>query len=418
MAYGLPYCGSKNRIAKRLVDLLPAGGTFYDVFCGGCAMTHAAMLSGKWSRFIANDLHAEVPQFFADAIAGRFAGRTQWVDREDFFRTRATDMFTRFVFSFGNAGAEYLYAAEVEPYKRAMHEAYYGNDDQFRDIFPALPYGLTGESLVAFTKANAPAIRSAYIAWLLRQAIGPGATMKAARERFAAISADLEDESEELRLYLRNALTASGLTQADIDRATGTQMSGHYFGRSQWCFPTVEAYSALRKLMPALTLSYDEATARLSDLKKKAELGAVIAYAEDDSPGALSMVWRIDTAARWKRINSLRGLDRFDLTVKADSYERLAFDGPGVIYCDIPYKGTENPYGGGAFDHERFYDWAEVQLLPVFISEYWMPPDRFRCVCEIPLKCTYSGSSNRLDRIERLFVPVHQAGAVTLFDMP
>lgn len=90
---------------------------------------------------------------------------------------------------------------------------------------------------------------------------------------------------------------------------------------------------------------------------------------------------------------------------------------PGVIYCDIPYKKTQVAYGI-EFDYERFYQWAETQSLPIFISEYWMPSDRFRCVCEIPVCCGLSSSRNPVDRVERLFVPVHQkhqADALTLF---
>ena len=49
MNYGLPYKGSKNRIAKKILDVLPAAPVLYDVFAGGCAITHAALLSGKSS---------------------------------------------------------------------------------------------------------------------------------------------------------------------------------------------------------------------------------------------------------------------------------------------------------------------------------------------------------------------------------
>ena len=50
MNYGLPYMGSKNRIARDIVEQLPSAECFVDLFCGGCAVTHAAMLSGKTSR--------------------------------------------------------------------------------------------------------------------------------------------------------------------------------------------------------------------------------------------------------------------------------------------------------------------------------------------------------------------------------
>ena len=47
MRYGVPYQGSKNKICKWVIDNLPSGKVFVDLFAGGCAVTHAAMLSGK-----------------------------------------------------------------------------------------------------------------------------------------------------------------------------------------------------------------------------------------------------------------------------------------------------------------------------------------------------------------------------------
>lgn len=55
MRYGIPYQGSKSRIAEWVVVQLPASQTLVDIFAGGCAVAHAAMLSGKWARVVAND---------------------------------------------------------------------------------------------------------------------------------------------------------------------------------------------------------------------------------------------------------------------------------------------------------------------------------------------------------------------------
>lgn len=84
MNYGLPYQGSKNGIAADIVSVLPSADTFIDLFCGGCAVTHAAALTGKWKRFIANDIDARMPQLFHDAISGKYAGDDRWISREDF----------------------------------------------------------------------------------------------------------------------------------------------------------------------------------------------------------------------------------------------------------------------------------------------------------------------------------------------
>ena len=45
MKYGMPYKGSKNKLAGQIFELFPRKKNFYDLFCGGCAMTHSRMKS-------------------------------------------------------------------------------------------------------------------------------------------------------------------------------------------------------------------------------------------------------------------------------------------------------------------------------------------------------------------------------------
>lgn len=84
--YGLPYKGSKNSIAKWIVDNLPPTETFVDLFCGGCAVTHAALLSGKYKKFIINDIDGRVSQFFLECCHGKHTveNHKEWISREDF----------------------------------------------------------------------------------------------------------------------------------------------------------------------------------------------------------------------------------------------------------------------------------------------------------------------------------------------
>lgn len=55
-SYGIPMQGSKSRIADKIIDLLPSATHFYDLFGGGCALSHAALLSGKFQHVHANDI--------------------------------------------------------------------------------------------------------------------------------------------------------------------------------------------------------------------------------------------------------------------------------------------------------------------------------------------------------------------------
>ena len=114
MRYGIPYQGSKSRIAKWVVDLLPASDCLVDLFAGGCAITHAALLSGKWKRIIANDI-SPAPQTFLDAINGEFEGFATVPTREEFKRT--DDDVLKLLYSFGNNRTDYLWSQKTEAVK-------------------------------------------------------------------------------------------------------------------------------------------------------------------------------------------------------------------------------------------------------------------------------------------------------------
>lgn len=61
---------------------------------------------------------------------------------------------------------------------------------------------------------------------------------------------ELAKRVDELRQYLCDSLSKSGHKASDIDSLLGTNgMSGHYFGKSQWMWPTREAYEAMKGIM-------------------------------------------------------------------------------------------------------------------------------------------------------------------------
>lgn len=124
--YGLPYQGSKRRIANKIVALLPPAPVLVDVFAGGCAVTHAALESGKFDRVIANDLSDAPELFYRAAKSGGVEPR--WVSREEFFARKGRDPLIRYCYSFGNGGKDYLYGREIESLKRAAHRAVVDED--------------------------------------------------------------------------------------------------------------------------------------------------------------------------------------------------------------------------------------------------------------------------------------------------
>lgn len=114
MRYGLPYQGSKNKIAEWVVSHLPRADTLYDLFAGGCAITHCALTSGKYHRIACNDI-TDAPTLFLKAIRGEYRDFKDFITREEFEMLKGSDPFVRLVYSFGNDRETYLYAKEVEP---------------------------------------------------------------------------------------------------------------------------------------------------------------------------------------------------------------------------------------------------------------------------------------------------------------
>lgn len=296
MRYGLPYKGSKSRIVDELLTVIPPAKHFYDLFCGGCAVAHAAMLSGKWGTVHINDINPMMPEAFVKAINGGFNGEDRWISHEDFFRLRDTDPYASICFSFGNDLKSYCYSKGLEPYKKAMHYAIFFNDwSLFRELCPEI--------------------------------------CDCCKERVSPVA-----DRTGRRIALANAIKACAPGQGN------------------------PLYEAKQKHLERLE--------------------------------------RLQHLERLERLQSLEHLERLQVT--SSDYRSIVFEPDSVIYCDIPYIET-NRYKSG-FDHEAFYDWAEKQEHPVYISSYDMPKERFKCIWEQTTNSILNADGPKRV-VERLFVP-------------
>lgn len=120
--------GSKTKLAERIVALLPRREHLFELFCGGCAISHRAMVVGKYSHIHINDINPLCPQLFYDAITGKYNNEDRWISREDFLRLKDTDGYVASCFSFGNNFQTYAYSPEIEPKKKALHYAVFFGD--------------------------------------------------------------------------------------------------------------------------------------------------------------------------------------------------------------------------------------------------------------------------------------------------
>ena len=117
---------------------------------------------------------------------------------------------------------------------------------------------------------------------------------------------------------------------------------------------------------------------------------------------------RLESTERHDRI-SYPPISLDALTWSATDYQDVPIPENSVIYCDIPYKGTNKYAGKGRdFDHDRFYEWALRQTVPVYVSEYAMPED-FVEVAAWEKRCTMKSAEHALRTTEKLFVPRWQA---------
>lgn len=116
--YGLPYQGSKSRIAEWVVGNLPSAPVLVDIMCGGGAVSHAAVLSGKWARVMLNDVNG-MADVFVKAARGEYADYSFVPDREQFHALKDCDPLVSVLYSFGNNRTDYLWGRDIEPVKVA-----------------------------------------------------------------------------------------------------------------------------------------------------------------------------------------------------------------------------------------------------------------------------------------------------------
>ena len=342
MKYGLPYKGSKNKLAERIVRLLPKRTHLIDLFCGGCAVSHAALLMGKYEHIHINDINWMCPTLFIDALNGKYNDENRWISREDFFRLKDTDPYVAVVWSFGNNLHTYLYSKEIEPLKKAIHYAMFFSD-----------YSLGKE-------------------------LGHDLS-------FIDPIQDLQKRYLAVKHY--------------FNRQGHFQQQSFEGGRISGCSQSKQTKDSI----PFDIIPWK--CCQIQSFKKKNTNDRASYSTTKDA----TQLHRLQYRERQHSLPRYSGGQILPITSSVLDYEEVAIPEDSVIYCDIPYEGTDGylEKGQGGFDYERFYQWCERQTQPVFISSYQMPEDRFDCIEEFTHRCTFAQKDNNLVT-ERIYVPKHQ----------
>lgn len=111
---------------------------------------------------------------------------------------------------------------------------------------------------------------------------------------------------------------------------------------------------------------------------------------------------QLEQLERLERLQQLEQLER--LSFYSGSYEQVPIAENSVIYCDIPYGNTKKYDSNEGFNRKDFFDWADKNINPVFISEYHVEDSRFRCVWNEPKRSLLSSDKTVGNKVEKVYV--------------
>ena len=355
-SWGLPYMGSKNSIAKDVVNALPSGERLVDLFAGGCSITDYALKNtNKFSRFLVNDLNGWSPKAYVKALTGGFNDEERWISRKDFFRLKDTDQYVKLCFSFGNNLKTYMYNPELEPYKRALHHIiFWENYGPMEDICPQVV-----DIIKEYCK---------------------GKDRKGRRLASGYAVADHIKQKGSVEYWQSNPMFRSVKVKWREERRgmKGSELSNN-------ALKDISTKSILKNLERLESLERLERLERLESLQ------------------SLQSLESLERLQNIKDMTERASLGQHDMLIETSniSYADYAYREGDVVYCDPPYKNT-NDYGI-KFDSDAFWEWARTRNYPVYVSEY-QAPDDFVSICSKEKRSILNDKSPTAPRTENLFV--------------
>jgi site-specific DNA-adenine methylase len=140
---GMPYMGSKRKLANKIVDHIlsenPNCQHIYDLFGGGGAISFEALQRPQIASVHYNELNTGVVALLQKI---RTEGITkelyQWIGRDTFHAHKNDDNWfgglCKIIWSFGNNQKDYLFSRQIEPYKKIYHKAIVENIDTLPEM--------------------------------------------------------------------------------------------------------------------------------------------------------------------------------------------------------------------------------------------------------------------------------------------
>ena len=390
--YGIPYMGSKNRIAKKIIDFLPSGETLVDLFGGGGAITDCASESNKWEHIIYNELNELPYKCFLKALKGEYENENRWISRQDFINLKDTDEYVACCFSFGNNFRNYMYNEKIEQYKRAYHYAVVLDDFKpLLELFDKETVDMLKKSVEGETNKKQRRLKFAHALGKYIIDLSKDADGRKTVNHIGNLLENLERKERLQNLERKERLDSLKKSVNCFETCVGKRLENR---------ECKERLDSLKKSVNVFetcvgnVLQHCEKKERLDNLKKSVNLTGTNCRNV------------LENGECKERLYELKKEQVDSITFFNKDYRDVPIPNNAIIYCDIPYKNT-GTYNKETFDYESFYSWCEEkaqQGYKVYISEYTMPEDRFECVKEINSTSSFA-QTKKTKVIEKIFVP-------------
>lgn len=397
--YGLPYMGSKNKLAEGIVNFLPQKKVLVDLFGGGGAISVCASQSGKYEKIIYNELNTLIAETFQKAINGDYENERRWVSREEFEKLKKTDGYVAICFSFSNNCNTYMYGPKIEPYKRAYHYAIVFDDfGPFNELFDDETTEKIKKSVEGITDLKERRIKFShalgdYILSLEKcEPLGSNEKLDTVKNTVDVDPTYIGHVNQHLQYKERFDLLKRTMSVKNETRGSGSATQ-HIECQEKFDLlkHTMNMYGTPRNICQNL-----EQQERVSTLKHTMNVYAL----ENCGLGRDSITHGIGSTFQ------NRVLEESPIKVFNKDYADVELPSPEecVIYCDIPYEKTTS-YTTGGFDYERFYKWCQEKTsegYQIFVSSYELPEDLFISVWEKQRHCkAASGSGKKV--VEKIY---------------
>ena len=397
--YGLPYMGSKNKLAEEIVNFLPQKKVLVDLFGGGGAISVCASQSRKYEKIIYNELNSLISETFQKAINGDYENERRWVSREEFEKLKKTDGYVAICFSFSNNCNTYIYGHKIEPYKRAYHYAIVFDDFRpFNELFDDETTEKIKKSVEGITDLKERRIKFSHALGDYILSLEKCEHLES-KERLDTVKNTVDVHptyighvNQHLQYKERFDLLKQTMS---VKNETRGSCSATQHIECQEKFDllkhTMNMYGTPRNMCNNL-----EQQERVATLKHTMNMH----YLEHLKVGKDSITHGIGSEFnnRTKISNYIEVFNKDYADVELPSPEDC------VIYCDIPYDKTYS-YVTGGFDYERFYKWCQEKAFEgyqIYVSSYELPEELFISVFEKQRHCKATSGSGK-NVVEKIY---------------